>query len=108
VTCGGGLIDPANWDPLGDCAPATGSLHDFLQLDASRFDPAGQFGFTDFNALLAAFETDGLFLDIHTELYPGGEIRGQLLFNTVPGPSTLALLGFGLFGLSALRKHKQA
>jgi hypothetical protein len=105
VACGGGLIDPVDWDPLAPCAPASGSLHDFLQLDASRFDPTGQFGFTDFDALLSAFETDGLFLDIHTELYPGGEIRGQLLFSAIPEPTALTLLGFGLLGLLFSGKH---
>lgn len=107
VMCGGGLIDPVDWDPSAPCAPASGSLHDFLQLDASRFDPTGEFAFTDFDALLAAFETDGLFLDIHTELYPGGEIRGQLLFSAAPEPTTLALLAFGLVGLLWSRKRSR-
>lgn len=105
VACGGtATID---WDPtFVGCAPASGELHDILQLDASRFDPTGQFGFTDFDALLVAFKTEGMFLDIHTELYPGGEIRGQLIF--VPEPPTLLLLGAALFGLLAARKHPQS
>jgi CHRD domain/PEP-CTERM motif len=89
------------------CAPSSGSLHDFLQLDDSRYDTTGEFGFTDFDALLAAFKSDGLFLDIHTEAYPGGEIRGQLLFERAPEPTTLALLVLGLSGLLVSRKRKR-
>jgi hypothetical protein len=85
------------------CVPTSGSLLDVLQLDDTWFDPSGVGSFTDFNALLAAFETNGLFLDIHTQLYPGDEIRGQLVFNKVSEPATVLLLSFGLLGLLAPR-----
>lgn len=106
VPCGGTTV--GDWDATADCAPASGDLHDVLQLTADRFDPTGQFGFTDFNALLTAFTTDGMFLDIHTQLYPGGEIRGQLSLANVPEPPTLTLLAFGLLGLLGQRRRRLA
>jgi hypothetical protein len=92
------------------CAPATGSLHDFLILDDSRYDPTNQFGgFRDFDALLAAFINDGVFLDLHTWDYQGGEIRGQLIYaNTIPEPSSTLLLGLGLLALGLTARTRRA
>lgn len=44
---------------------------------------------------------DGLtYINIHTTFRPGGEIRGQIL----PEPSSLAMLGLGLLGVSVRRR----
>jgi hypothetical protein len=69
------------------CVPATGSAEDVLQLSATD-----GYGFADFASLVAAFFQDGIYLDIHTQLFPDGEIRGQLFSFSVPEPSMLSLL----------------
>jgi hypothetical protein len=88
-----------------NCAPATGSAHDMLQLSATD-----GYGFPDFNSLVTEFQQGNIYLDIHTQLYPGGEIRGQFSEVAVPEPSTISLffcaclLG-ATFTLSRRLKH---
>jgi hypothetical protein len=41
-------------------------------------------------------EAGNLYFNIHTSVFPGGEIRGQLAL--VPEPSSLTLAGLGLLG----------
>lgn len=58
---------------------------------------------TDFFAGVAATRS---YLNVHTSVFPGGEIRGQL-FARVPEPSSWALMieGFGLLG-GVARTHR--
>jgi PEP-CTERM putative exosortase interaction domain len=44
------------------------------------------------------------YVNVHSELYPGGEIRGQ--FVPVPEPSTYALGGAALLGAAVLLRRK--
>jgi hypothetical protein len=56
----------------------------------------------DFAAALAAGTT---YFNIHSSLFPGGEIRGQMAL--MPEPATLTLLGLGL-GAAALRRRRRS
>ncbi len=53
---------------------------------------------TTLTAQLGNLLADRAYLNFHTELFPGGEIRGQII--ATPEPTTLALAGLGLMGLA--------
>jgi len=84
--------------------------HDFSLLDPGTYNPAfvtleGGTILSARNALVAGIEAGETYLNIHTTLFPGGEIRGFL----VPEASTLLLLSSGLAGLAgvAWRQRRQ-
>lgn len=54
------------------------------------------------NRMLLAFEDGKAYLNIHTSMFPGGEIRG--FYRLVPAPGALAMLGMG--GLMAARRRR--
>jgi hypothetical protein len=49
-------------------------------------------------------ESGGSYINIHTDQFPAGEIRGQI--EAVPEPGSLTLLGAGLAVLGARRSRK--
>ena len=61
-----------------------------------------------FVALTTGMAAGNAYFNIHTVVYPGGEIRGQLA--AVPEPSTWAmmLLGFGAIGVAMRRSRRLA
>jgi len=88
--CGGGN-QPA-------CPAATSGTITGTITAANVTGPSGQ-GITpgDLDSALAAVRSDLSYANMHTTMFPGGEIRGFLV--AVPEPSSMALAGLGALAL---------
>lgn len=91
-----------------DCVPPSGSSTDVLQLASDNGYGAGYalgLATDSFADLILALNQGDIYVDMHTELRPAGEIRGQFALATVPEPSTLALLAPLAIVLAAFRRR---
>jgi len=62
-----------------------------------------------FSALLAGLDAGDAYLNIHSTMFPSGEIRGFLQVEAVPDPSIWAMmiLGFAGIGFMAYRRKSK-
>ena len=86
--------------------------HTFDLLDAATYNPAfvtanGGTAASARSALLTGLAAGFAYLNVHTNLFTGGEIRGFL--TAIPEPSSWALMivGFGLVGVALRRRARR-
>ncbi|MFP5394408.1 MAG: CHRD domain-containing protein, partial [Gammaproteobacteria bacterium] len=88
----------------------TFNLNDTATYGAAFLTAAGGTADAARDALLAGINAHEAYLNIHTNLYPGGEIRGFLVevAAPVPEPQTYAMMLAGLAGLGVMARRRKS
>jgi hypothetical protein len=86
--------------------------HSFSLSDATTFEPAflaanGGTATSATSALLNAINANEAYVNIHSTLYPNGEIRGFLVAAPIPEPAEWALLVGGLASLLWIGRRRR-
>lgn len=99
----------SDWAFYDMCVPPSGALH-FVQGLEEALDLTPGCDPTVEVCSIAEFVSlalnDIIYMDIHTELYPQGEIRGQLYPQVVPEPSVVAVLGLAILLMTWGRRRR--
>lgn len=80
--------------------------------DAASYDPAflaanGGTAQGAYSALVSGMNANEAYVNIHTSVYPNGEIRGFVVAAPIPEPGEWAMLGAGLAGLVWLGRRRR-
>jgi hypothetical protein len=100
----GGVIVPFAFDKMTYAGTASGfdlTVMDFAYDDAIKASGAA-LSFLDF---IGELERDAIYINVHTDAYAGGEIRGQVA--PVPLPASALLLLGAMGGLAGLRRLRR-
>lgn len=101
----GGIVVPFAFGPLYS---DIGNTPLGFALNATNLSAANITGGLDFASLLGELRAGNIYFNVHTDAFPGGEIRGQLAIAPVPLPATGLMLGsvvaFGAWRMRARRK----
>jgi CHRD domain len=89
---------------FGGCRDATGFVQDVFAMPLAGDPNCLVYDNCNFADLMSRAEHQGLYIDIHTERYPDGEIRGELV--AAPEPSTWLLFCPGLAWLAYARRKR--
>ena len=94
-----GLLAPATASHIHCCAaPGTNAavLFPFSGVPNATSGSIPEQTFAITAAQVLSLEDGLMYFNVHDSLYPGGEIRGQILLAATPEPASLALLTLGL------------